>query len=166
MGKGITIKLNAESARAVNLSLKTYEIRITRAIKDALDDVAAGVQNLARMGHPRIAKVTGKLKRSVELRGRQRRDRLRSLTGRAGQFTGMMRYLTVTGATTQSIFIRRARQTISGYSAEVFSGMPHATELEFGTAKRRAFPFMRPAAIQMEKPGREHLRRAIARVLA
>lgn len=165
MAKAISIRLDLASQRALAASLLNWNHKIHGVIKGALDDVAANVQRLARAGHPLPPKVVGVKKASVVFRGKWERDSLRDFTGSAGMFTGMMRYLTVTGATTLSIHIDKAKRSGRGYVAEVFSGLPHSVDLEFGTANRRAFPFMRPAAIQSDKPGKEHVRKAIARAL-
>ena len=137
------------SVRVKDLKLDKYQALAEAAVLDALDVVAGEVQEHARGGHPKIApgvvKLAARAMSQAEIL-----DKYRERTGGStGEYKGLLRWLTHTGATRNSIFIEKARVEGSGFTrkmiARVYSAQKHAPDLEFGGPGRRAFPFMRPA---------------------
>lgn len=157
-----TIRSNTGPAK-----LTSYEARAEPLMLDALDVWAGEIQEHARAGHPKVSPAIVRLA-SQALSQAEVLDQFRERTGLAsGEFSGKLRWLTHTGVTQTSIQRRRARVEGSGFkrqlTASVFSAQQHSEDLEFGTATRRAFPFMRPALIAKEKRGQHLLRYAMTK---
>lgn len=155
MAADITIRSN------VLQKLGKYELRAEAGLLDALDVIAAEVQEHAREGHPKLAPKNYGEPADVL-------DRLRERTGLASrEFKGMLRFLTRTGVTRNSIQKKKAVKEGSGLTrrlvSKVFSAQKHANDLEFGSVGRRAFPFMRPALIAKEARGKFLLQSALVR---
>ncbi len=136
------------SVRQKDMKFDKFSAAAERFVKDAIDVVIGEVQAHIRDGHPKISDLT--LKRT---RGdRDALDSYRVRTGgEVGEFRGMMRWLTRTGASRNSVFLVKAAAAGSGFTrwiqGKVYSAQKHMNDLEFGTVSRRAFPAFRPALI-------------------
>ena len=153
-----------------NLKLDKYALSAERYVLQALDVIAAEVQEHIRSGHPKVSNATLRQAARGDDQGYVL-DKVRERTGLAsGEFKGMLRWLTRTGATRNSVFITKAKASGSGFtrvlSSSVASAQKHINDLEFGTATRRAFPAFRPAVIAKGPRGNFLLRDALLRAAA
>jgi len=127
-----------------------------KAIKDALTKTAVLVMNDAKAGHPKVSDyITGKAAMPFRIR-----------TGpTAGEFAGQPRFLTRTGELRNSIQMTPARQETFSRNivATVFSGLEKADDVEFGTPKFPAYPFLFPALISNRGIGLALVRAAMRR---
>jgi|GEM_PF-3987814 len=150
-----------------DMKLGRYQSAAEPRIMDALDVVAGEIQAHIRDGHPKVSNLT--LKRTSGDRDALDTFRVRT-GGEAGEFKGMLRWLTRTGATRNSVFIVKASARGSGFtrsiSASVYSAQKHANDLEFGTVGKRAFPAFRPALIVKQPRGFFLMRQALLRTAA
>lgn len=158
---GIRVSIRSNTATA---KLTSYEAKAEANMLDALDVLVAEVQEHARAGHPKLGELEKHLGRWSG--GKDFVDGFRERTGLAsGEYNGMLRWLTHTGVTRNSIQKTRAKASGAGFkrtlSAQVFSAQAHSIDLEFGTASKRAFPFMRPALVAKEKRGQYLLQYAL-----
>jgi len=155
------------SVTAKNLKFDKYALSAEDLIIDAIDVTIGEVQAHIRDGHPKVNKLT--LKRT---RGdRDSLDTYRVRTGgEVGEFRGMMRWLTHTGVSRNSVFLVQAKVSGTGFtrsiSGKVYSAQKHMNDLEFGTAGRRAFPAFRPALIAKGPRGQYLVREALLRAAA
>lgn len=165
MGKDFKISVTAK-----NIKFDRYAISAEAYIIEALDVVAAEIKNHIREGHPKVSKATLQQAARGDDQG-YILDKVRERTGgEVGEFKGMLRWLTRTGATRNSIFINRAKVSGSGFdrsiSASVYSAQKHINDLEFGTVKRRAFPAFRPALVAKGPRGNYLVREALLKAAA
>lgn len=150
------------TAYSRDMKLAKYDVKSEPRMIEAMDIAIAEVQEHIRAGHPKVSKDTMRLANRAMSQG-EILDNFRERTGLASkEFSGMLRWLTHTGVTRNSVQIEQAHVVRSGFSrgviAKVFSAQKHINDLEFGTATRRAFPAFRPALIA-KGPRVNHLMR-------
>lgn len=153
----MAISIKVKGVKRILAEFKSISRKVENAIKNSLDETAAEVQALARSEHPKVAdRITGSAAASF-----------RRMTGpKAGEFAFKPRFLTRTGILRQSIKISRARKTLGGdIEATVFTAVKYGNDVEFGTVKTPAYPFLRPALNSATKKGQARLSLAIRRAL-
>jgi len=155
------------SVRQKNMKLDKFGRDAEKYIMDAIDATIGEVQAHIRDGHPKVNKLT--LQRTRDDRDALDSYRVRT-GGEVGEFNGMLRWLTRTGASRNSVFLVKAKVYGSGFSraisGKVFSAQKHMNDLEFGAAGRRAFPAFRPALIAKGPRGHYLVREALLKTAA
>ena len=158
------------SVRQKDIKLDKFSRAAEKYVMDAIDATIGEVQAHIRDGHPKVSKATLQQAARGDDQG-YILDKVRERTGgEVGEFKGMLRWLTRTAVTRNSIFLEKARVFGSGFSrsisGKVFSAQKHMNDLEFGTAGRRAFPAFRPALIAKGPRGQYLVREALLRAAA
>jgi HK97 gp10 family phage protein len=146
MGADITFRLP---------NFNTIGGNIESLVLNALDECAGLVANAAKLGHPKVLAVStaGTYRHMARSNVMTAADDLMRIANKDGS----LRFLTRTKNLVNSILPKRAKKTSRGLESKVVSGMEYSTTVEFGTARTRPFPFMRPALYE----NRENILRRI-----